>query len=206
MGFVGMTYLHLAGATALTAVSAKYPIVEKPYWTIVSTVLSLIAFFIVLFMAPGPLKYLVFGVYLVFLGQSLTRIAEELNQKGLLEEVIASVLGIFLAMTAVGFYAGDRMLGFGPYLLFALLGLLLGRILFFVLGITESITSDATNKAQTALSWISTILFSIFIAFDTSVLQARARLRLKRPDYVDESLGLFLDIINLFVSTEDIMG
>lgn len=204
MGFVGMTYLHLFGATAITALSANYPMIDKPVWLIVSALVSFILFFVVLYMAPGPLKYILFGLYVIFLGQSLSRIAKELRQKGLLEEVLASVLGIFLAMTAVGYYAGDRMLGFGIYLFAALVGLLLGRVGLFIAGLTDAVSSDTFKQANTWLSIIGSVLFSVFIAYDTSVLQMRAKVREKRPDYIDASLGLFLDIINLFASIEDL--
>ena len=200
-----MTYLHLAGATAVTAMSAEYPITVKKFWPLIAGLLSLALLFVLLALRPGPLKYIAFGVYVVLIGQMLSVTARQLGQKGLLDEVIVSVLSIFLAMSAAGFYAGDRILGFGTTLFIALLGLILGRVVFGVLGYTEAVSFESFKQANTILSWISTILFSIFIAFDTAVLQARARLREKNPDYVDASLGLFLDIINLFGNVGDIL-
>lgn len=205
MGFVGMTYLHLAGATALTAVSAEYPITETKYWPLIAGLVALALLFVLLTLQPGPLKYLVFGVYLVLLGQTLSVTAKQLGQKGLLDDGIVSVLSIFLAMSVAGFYAGDRILGFGTVLTIALLGLILGRVVFGVLGFTEAVSIESFKKGNTIVSWISTILFSIFIAYDTAALQVRARLREKKPDYVDASLGLFLDIVNLFANAEDIL-
>ncbi len=203
MSFVGITYLHLAGATALTAASAEYPITQHKFWPLIAGLLAFLLVFLLMRLSPGPLKYIVFGVFVVLLGQMISVTARRLGQKGLLDDVILTVLGIFLAMSVAGFLAGNRILGFGTYLFAALLGLVIARIVLLVLGI---MTTTPTEKVQTILSWFGTILFSIFVAYDTAVLQARGRLREKNPDYVDASLGLFLDIVNLFGDVGDIMN
>ena len=205
MAFVGTTYLHLAGATALTALSASTPITTIPYWNFITAVVSLVFFIILLFMAPGPLKYAVFVAYLLFLGQALSEYAKTLGAKGLLDEVIGSVFGIFLAMSVAGYYAGNHILRFGPLLFIALVGLIIGRLGLIVAGVTDTVSMSALVETNSVLSWIGTVLFSVFVAYDTAQLQARARLREKNPDYIDASMGLFLDIINLFRNVGDII-
>ena len=51
------------------------------------------------------------------------------------------------------------------------------------------------TKANTILSWVGTVLFALYIAYDTQALKERQQ---KPYDYVNASLGLFIDIINLF--------
>jgi FtsH-binding integral membrane protein len=99
-------------------------------------------------------------------------------------------------MTLVGFIDNQNILGFGGYLFAALLGLIVARLIliFTSLGNPQDFT-----KINTLLNWFSTILFAIFVAYDTQ------RLKAKKPkmDYIDASLALFLDIINLFNSEQD---
>lgn len=127
-------------------------------------------------------------------------VVESAENKKVLREVLASVFGIFLAMTAVAFYDKGNLLGFGPYLFAALIGLILARLVLFVLQISDSESTDFTN-INTLLSWFGAVLFSVYIAYDTQVIKYRAK---KPYDYVDLSLGLFLDIINLFTNIEDL--
>jgi FtsH-binding integral membrane protein len=57
------------------------------------------------------------------------------------------------------------------------------------------------TKMNTILNWFATILFSFYVAYDTQRLKDKTVQRGK--DYVDASLGLFLDILNLFSAMDD---
>jgi FtsH-binding integral membrane protein len=196
MSFIGITYLHLTGALGLTAVSSEYPISSLPSMKIVDIILSFVLIFAISFTPFGPLKYLFFILFCLVIGQLLSPRVKDLQSKGALREILASVAGIFLAMTLVGFIDNQNILGFGGYLFAALLGLIVARLIliFTSLGNPQDFT-----KINTLLNWFSTILFAIFVAYDTQ------RLKAKKPkmDYIDASLALFLDIINLFNSEAD---
>jgi FtsH-binding integral membrane protein len=60
----------------------------------------------------------------------------------------------------------------------------------------DSVAAKTTN---TVFSWVATILFSAFTAYDTQRLKEDARSS-KAPDYINSSLGLYLDFLNLFES------
>ena len=83
----------------------------------------------------------------------------------------------------------------GPILLYILLTIIVFSILniVFVKDISEK------YKNQKWISLISIILFSIFILYDTKVLLYKAKF-IKNPDYIKDSINLFLDILNFFIN------
>lgn len=193
LSHIPITYLHLTGALALTAVSSERTLL--PGGTLLAAILSFVLIFLLGFARPGPYKYFLFATFSILIGQLLAPQVQTLEAKGQLREVLASVAGIFLAMTVVGFV--DRgLLGFGAYLMAALIGLIVARLFLIVVKLGDP-TADIT-KTNTVLNWVGTALFAVFVAYDTQVLKQR-----KNTDYVDASLNLFLDIINLFSHQSD---
>ena len=193
MSHIGITYLHLTGALALTAVSSERTLL--PGGTLLAAILSFVLIFLLGFARPGPYKYFLFATFSILIGQLLAPQVQTLEEKGQLREVLASVAGIFLAMTVVGF-VDKGLLGFGAYLMAALIGLIVARLFLIVVKLGDP-TSDI-SKTNTVLNWVGTALFAVFVAYDTQVLKQR-----KNTDYVDASLNLFLDIINLFSLQSD---
>lgn len=193
MSHIGITYLHLTGALALTAVSSERTLI--PGSALLSTIFLFVLLFLISFAQPGPFKYFLFATFSILIGQIIAPQVKSLEAKGQLREVLASVAGIFLGMTVVGF-VDKGLLGFGGYLMAALIGLIVARLFLIVVKLGDP-TSDVT-KTNTLLNWVGTVLFAVFVAYDTQVLKQR-----KNKDYVDASLNLFLDIINLFTLQSD---
>jgi FtsH-binding integral membrane protein len=190
---IGMTYLHLTGALALTAISSEYPLSVSPIVSLVEFFAIIAIIFLIIPAKPGPYKYLLFAAFAILIGQTLAPLVDRLQAKGTLREVLASVAGIFLAMTAVGFIDNQNILGFGPYLFAALVGLVLGRLLLFIQGSQADLT-----KANSLLNLFATGLFAVYVAYDTQLLKQQ-----RNRDYINSSMGLFLDIINLFTAQSD---
>lgn len=200
MNFIGLTYLHLFGALIITAISAENQLTDSPIVLIIEIMAIFALIFIMRVTAPGPLKYLMFAAFCYLFGQILASYVERLKAKGSLREVLASVAGIFLAMTIVGFVDNQNFLGFGGYLFAALIGLILARIALLIANLSSP---DAINfkNVNTLINWFATVLFAIFVAYDTQRLKDKQVQKSK--NYVNSSLGLFLDIINLFVSQDN---
>lgn len=194
MCFIGLTYLHLTAALGITAVSSENPISKSPIVSFLEFIIILALIFAMAAAKPGPYKYVLFALFCILIGQTLAPLVQHLQATGTLREVIGSVAGIFLAMTVVGFLDNQNFLGFGGYLLAALLGLIVARILLIIAKVSDVSSLDVT-KMNKALNLIGTMLFAVFVAYDTQLLKRKAK---KPYDYVDASLGLFLDIINLF--------
>ena len=191
--FVPTVYLHLLAGTAVTFASSEYPIGAGLPYTIGIAVASFGALFALFALSPGPLKYVVATLFCALLGQSMSILVARLKQQDLLANTLIGTLGVFAAMSAVGFYDNQNLLGFGPYLLAALVGLLIARFVAFFM----APNSTAAKTANTAFSWIGAILFAGYTAYDTQRLKEDARSS-KSPDYINSSLGLYLDFLNLF--------
>ena len=186
-----MTYLHLTGALALTAVSSEYPLSTSPIVALIEFLVILGIIFIIIPLKPGPYKYVLFALFAILIGQTLAPVVDKFQAKGTLREVLFSVAGIFLAMTAVGFLDNQNILKFESYLFAALLGLIVARVVLIVIGSTDFKNTRLLNLA-------ATVLFAIYVAYDTQILKKE-----RSKDYVNASMGLFLDIINLFVSQDN---
>jgi FtsH-binding integral membrane protein len=197
MNKIGYTYLHLTAALVITAVSSENPLSTSLVVSVVGVILQFVLLFLILASKPGPYKYFLFFLFCVLIGQTIAPIVQQAKARGVLREVLASVGGIFLAMTIVGFVDNQNFLGFGGYLLAALIGLIVARIGLIIAKLGDPDSTDF-SKANTALNWFATVLFAIFIAYDTQRLKVS-----KDKNYVNSSLGLFLEIINLFNSQAD---
>ena len=197
MNTIGYTYLHLTAALVITAVSSENVLSSSPIAFILEAILLFVLIFLILASKPGPYKYFLFFLFCVLIGQTIAPIVQQAKARGTLREVLASVGGIFLAMTIEGFVDNQNFLGFGGYLLAALVGLILARIGLIIAKLSD-VSSTDISKTNTALNWFATVLFAIFIAYDTQ------RIKMTRDkNYVNSSMGLFLDIINLFNAQAD---
>ena len=200
--FIGITYLHLLGGLGITAVNAKYPISSNLYVIIVEFIISFLILFFIEAMKPGPLKYILAIIFVAIVGQLLSFAVKYFEDKRILDDVLITVAGIFSAMTALGFYDNQNILGFGPYLFAGLIGLIIARVILIFVSIGNT-SNKAVSTTDTVLSWVGTAIFSIYVAYDTQRMKEYARL--KEKDYINSSMGLFLDIINLFQNVGDLM-
>jgi FtsH-binding integral membrane protein len=197
MNTLGITYLYLLAGLGITAASAENPLYSKSLGASIAEFLALLVLlFVILSQKPGPVKLVLAIVFAALIGQTMTSVVKDLESKNLLRTVLASVAGIFLAMTAAAFYDKDSFLGLGGYLFAALIGLILARVALLFVSNPQDL-----SKGNNILSWVGTVLFSVYIAYDTQALKYSSK---KNPDYVNNSLGLFLDVVNLFNSVEDL--
>lgn len=209
--FIAFTYLHLAAASVVSAFVARYDILgrvgidmKKWYILLILLILSLALVTVLVYMKPGPLKYLVFAIFVFCIGTSFRDLAERLDQKDLLLDVLATVSTIFVAMTALGFYDKQNILGFSSYLFAGLVGLVLARLGVGVASFMGAPTANVSGVNQ-VLSIFGSLLFSVYLAYDTQMLKRMAATCRGNPDYIQGALGLYLDIINLFANVGDLI-
>jgi len=196
MSFISIVYLHLFAGSALTLASSQHPLDSSRLYTIGASIVSLILLFAMIYMKPGPMKYVVAALYCALLGQTIGPFFEKLQQKDLVQPVLISVCGIFGAMTVAGFLDNQHFLGFGGYLLVALIGLIVARVGTLFL----SDAKESTTSARKVLSTIGTGIFAMFVAYDTQRLKEDAQQKKKHPDYIMATMGLYLDMLNLITN------
>lgn len=209
--YLGKTFAHTGAALAIAALSAETsdigatlsrqifkgsPIMQL----IANVVIAIVLIFGVMKTTPGGIpKYLFFVAFAFWMGQSLKPLVERLQDKKQIQRILALTTGVFLGMAAAGFYDKQNLLGLGPYLFAALVGLVLGQLGLMIF-------ADPKDKAaaRDPIRFIGVALFAIYTAYDVQVVKEGKRgcrnsaNRRAQPDYPVESLGLFLDYINLF--------
>lgn len=195
--FIAKTFAHLLGGLVVTGVSTENPVVadidKKPLTNLCIFFLSLPVLFLTTNMEPGIYKYILFTIFCILLGQTLIGVVNKLNLKGHLSDVLINVALVFVTMTTIGLVDNQNMLGWETYLYACLIALFVSFV------IASFIPSEEQKKAGLGL-WLSrltVVLFALFIGFDVEVLKMNAK-TCKNPDYVNESLNLYLDIVNLF--------
>lgn len=203
--YFGKIFAHLAAGTAIAGLSAEYTDIGSQLlkgqnqWVqlILNILIMAVLLFGVLFTAPGGiLKYAFFTAFAFWIGQTLKPLVDRLKNKNEIQQIIFLTTGIFAAMMAVGFYDKQSLLGIGPYLLFGLLGLIIAQIVLMFF--------DESKFVFDIVRFFGVALFSVFTAYDIQLLKESAKFCKmmqksgKGPDYPKESLGLFLDFVNLF--------
>lgn len=199
------TYFTIFGALVIVFFSAQMPFVTQTLvGVLLATFLLLILIFAMAYLQPGPLKWMLFVIFAVVFGQLLHASVQDAKMRGVLSEVLVSVAGIVLAISAVALIdSKDRFLGFGTYLFAALVGLVIARFTVIGFGIAGADMQSISTVSQ-ALSWFSSGLFAVYLAYDTQLMRKRIAKGRNNLDYVDMALGPFLDIVNLFASISDI--
>jgi FtsH-binding integral membrane protein len=197
--YVAKTFLHAAGLLGVSAVGTQLPymdeIIAKSQQSIFGKLLYLgvlLAVFLVMFIVlkPGGIpKYLLAIAISLYFGMVLRTDIANMVEKESLKRVLIITVAISLGMVALAFAdSSGRYLAFYPVLTMGLL-VLTGVLVFFYF----------TEKERP--KWIEPLgaaLFALFIAADTQLIRRHAKQCRVPADYINESYGLFLDVLNLF--------
>jgi FtsH-binding integral membrane protein len=206
--FLAYTFLHWLVAVILTGAGTQVnliPVENKGVSFL--TILGLFAVVIVQgFLPPGIPKYLLFGTFILLIGQILRPLEDQLNEKGLLTEVIVMATGVFVPMVALGFYDKFNILPWYFYLFMSLIGLILARLILYGLAMTGYYDDKQIRTGSKVISSFAIALFALFTTFDIKIIRAQAKACRRNPDYVDASMGIFLDFLNLITSFADVLS
>jgi len=169
------------------------------------SILFFILFFIVsialifFMMSDIPIwaKLIAFTIFSIMEGYFLSFIKYVVDP-AIIQMAIAGTMGIFSSMFIFGMLLillGIKLSNaFGGVLLFALLALIITRIVFMFMG---NYSHFAKGFAIFALG-----LFSLFIIYDTNQIMQRDYYM---GDFIKASLDYYLDIINIFVNLTQVM-
>ena len=117
------------------------------------------------------------------------------KKNNILLEVLFSLISILVIFSVVAFIKPDIIsLSIGPILLFSLIGIIIFQIVNYLFH-----NNKKKYRTPKWLSYIIIVLFIFFILYDTRLIQIHAKTcQTKRADYINESLEIFLDLLNLF--------
>ena len=109
---------------------------------------------------------------------------------------IATTLCLFVGLSIIAYIKPEWIsLSWGPVLLILLLGGIIMELFTYFLYRNNK---TKLSKLIKGFSYFFIIVFMFFILYDTTRLQKNA-IECVKADYIKESLGLFLDIFNIFI-------
>ncbi len=194
--YVAKTFAHVAGLIGVTAAGTqisqfdgflekKRTVAEK----IALLVLPIAAFAGVLFMTPGPLKYLGAGLVSLYFGIMTREYVQSLEQRNALTRILVTTAAISVAIIGLALLdTSGRFLKFFPILFAALLGYVAVSLYYYF----------AEKAAPGWLDTVGVLIFSLFMAYDTQEIREQAKRCKGKADYINQSFDLYLDILNIF--------
>ena len=136
---------------------------------------------------PIPIKVAIFSLMAYISGMALHNVPN-------LQEALLEVVGIFIGMLVAGIFTvqmGYKLDILGQILFFSLLTILIARVINTYVRRTR-----VGEKNSLVPSRILTILFALFVVYDTNKILQRNY----SGNFVNASLDYFLDIFNLIRS------
>jgi len=203
--YVGKTFAHVGGLIGLTALGTQIGAIDPALEFLekkgsVAKILFVVGFIglFILFlgMKPGPFKYVAAVLISLLLGMLTRKEVQKLQMKDTLDNVLVYTAAISFSVVALAFLdKSDRFMSFFPILIAGLFGILAVSVIYALMG----------KGRPTWLSIVGAALFTLFIGADTQLIREHAKTcRIGRVDYIDESFGLYLDILNLFSNLADL--
>jgi FtsH-binding integral membrane protein len=202
--FVLNTYLYflLAWGIVLSTVTTlnNYNVSLSTLFASSKTILifigSLLVFIPLLLMPPKYFitKHILYLFFLILSGIMLYPFY--VKNRNTFNHVGITTLLIFILLTFIAF-AFPKMIkdSWGTYLFMALCGLLIARVTeLIIIHFKPEMYSTKFNKK---ISYIAIIIFILYTLYDTKNILINSK-NCVNPDYINGSLGIFLDSINLF--------
>lgn len=193
------TYLYVTFAIVLTAITVigqnKYKWVRNPD-SLIYIFSSFICLIALLFLSGNiPLSHLLWLGFIFSFSIQLSLWYK--NSKKDMLKVILTTFAIVISLSVFAHFNSDFIkLSWGPVLTFSLIGIIIFQI------ISMFVDRDQKNT-QNLISYLAIALFCFFILYDTKLIQENAK-KCVKANYPVESLGLFLDIINLVLNVDQV--
>ena len=168
-------------------------------WQFLGVFLITLGVLVVLMLTPVKhliAKHILWLLFVLLIGIIMYPMLRYTKNKNTIYSALLTTIALVLLLSGIAFWKPEWIsLSWGPVLFVLLLaGIILELISIFVFG-THRDTSTYTYKG---FMYFFIVLFMFYVLYDTKLLQVRAKL-CKVADYLNESLNLFLDIVNIFV-------
>ena len=205
--FIANTFAHLLGGLFVTGISTENPLFQlenKPMTHLAIILILFVVTYAVLAVEPGPTKYGLYALLSIIMGQVINGFAERLSYKGHLSNALWTVATVFTAMSILGLLDPENSLSWGIYLWGGLTALLVVSLIgTFFSGATDDKGKDKGKDKEkgTWPIWIGRLiilLFTLYVGFDIQILKINAEACKENPDYINESINLYVDILNIF--------
>ncbi len=211
--YLANTFLHLAGGVGAAAAMSRIPAAEAALNAMGNSggaklglflgyIVITIGLVIALRNVPvgGITQYSLALVLVFFISQLVKPMLDRLDQKDKLAHVFVLTTGVFAGMAALALFGPLNFLGFGMFLFAGLIGMILAEVVWMILEMSGVVAESTAKTGNKVFSWLGVALFALYTAYDTQSIKRRAALCKGQGDYVNESLSLFLDFLNLFTN------
>lgn len=190
--YIAKTMAHVLGGTAIIAGTAY--VSQKPSFPVALTeiILLFVSIFAIYSVKNHTISFIIFMFIATLFGHLLVNLFDKLKKQNLLTNVMIYSLGIFAGMTIVGLFDKGNFLKMGKYLFGALIGLLIAHIISLFIPDVESFNADKW------LGLTGVVTFAILTSYDIQFLKKKAVLCSSPPNYPQEAMGLFVDLLNIF--------
>ena len=138
------------------------------------------------------LKHSLWLLLILMLGMSTLVFYKVAQSNNTLHQVLLILVGILGMFTTIAFIKPEWIsMSWGPVLLFSLIALIITQIVVYIF--------FPNRRNVKILAYVAVVLFTLFILYDTKRVQENAKTCVEgKADYINESLNLFLDILNIF--------
>ncbi len=134
------------------------------------------------------------------------------RNRDLFYKSMVSVLAILVVFTIISFTFPDLISNkVATYLFGILIAIIVVRIVEILLASFDVISYEEQRTVSKVVSYVTIVLFTMFLIYDTDMIRKRAHTCnvgsiFNAPNYVESSLGIFLDSLNLMSSIFDVMS
>lgn len=168
-------------------------------WQFLGVFLITLGVLVVLMLTPVKhliAKHILWLLFVLLIGIIMYPMLRNTKNKNTIYSALLTTIALVVILSAIAFWKPEWIsLSWGPVLFVLLLaGIILELLSIFVFG-THRDTSSYIFKG---FMYFFIVLFMFYVLYDTKLLQVRAKM-CKVADYLNESLNLFLDIVNIFV-------
>jgi FtsH-binding integral membrane protein len=173
-----------------------------------SFILSMISLFMVMTAGNNKfLQYFGFVVFMLSIGILIHPYVTLLKYNGKGVKIFLTLIAIIGILSLIAYKLPNMFIGWGTYLMFGLMSLIIIEIIDLIFGSHEGIRSRSK-----LYGWVGIILFSGFILYDSQRLLEKAnvgqilseQITSKDVNYPALSLSLYLDVLNLFSSLTNV--
>mgnify|MGYP001224629413 CR=1 FL=1 len=149
------------------------------------------------------LKHMVWLVFILYLGLLAYPTYIQTIEENTVIVTLMTTIAILIGFSVLAFVKPEWIsLSWGPLLCFVLLGGIIGELCFYFFSKDKKVTGRSK-----AFSYFFIILFTLFILYDTKKIQVNAKsCKESTVDYINESLGIVLDALNLFQNIADVQN
>ena len=148
------------------------------------------------------LKHIVWLVFILYLGLLLYPTYIQTIEENTVIVTLMTTIAILIGFSVLAFVKPEWIsLSSCPLLCFVLLGGIIGELCFYFFSKDKKVTGRSK-----AFSYFFIILFTLFILYDTKKYRLMLKVVKNLVDYINESLGIVLDALNLFQNIADVQN